>query len=80
MENGIGQRRPEQMDKPIRYQHELTEELEKRSGVKGLKLIRLKGYTPSWDLGKIRESAVDQAAESELQKCLTDMQGEFDIA
>ena len=66
--------------KPIRYQHELTEDLEKRSGVKGLKLIRLKGNTPSWDLGKIREPAIDQAKEAELQKCLADMQREFDIA
>ena len=66
--------------KPVRYQHELTEELEKRSGVKGLKLIRLKGSTPSWDLGKIREPAIDQAKEAELQKCLADMQGEFDMA
>jgi hypothetical protein len=67
------------MDKPIRYQHELTEELEKRSSVTGLKLIRLKGYTPSWDLGKIRASAIDHAVETELQKCLTDMQGQFDM-
>jgi hypothetical protein len=44
------------------------------------KLIRLKGYTPSWDLGKIREPALDQAVETELQKCLTDIQGEFDMA
>jgi hypothetical protein len=44
------------------------------------RLIRLKGYTPSWDLGKIREPAVDQAVEAELQKCLADMQGEFDMA
>ena len=66
--------------KPIRYQHELTEELENRSGVKGLKLIRLKGYVPSWDLGKIREPAIDQAKEAELQRCLAEMQREFDIA
>jgi hypothetical protein len=66
--------------KPIRYQHELAEELENRSGVKGLKLIRLKGYVPSWDLGKIREPAIDQAKEAALQKCLVDMQREFDIA
>lgn len=69
------------MDKPIRYQHELTEDLEKRSGVKSLKLIRLKGYTPSWDLGKIRDDpAIDESKEAELQKCLADMQAEFDIA
>jgi hypothetical protein len=66
--------------KPIRYQHELAEELENRSGVKGLKLIRLKGNVPSWDLGKIREPAIDQAKEAALQKCLVDMQREFDIA
>ena len=66
--------------KPIRYQHELTEELENRSGVEGLKLIRLKGYVPSWDLGKIREPAIDQAKEAELQRCLAEMQREFDIA
>lgn len=68
------------MAKPIRYQHELTDELEKRSGVKGLKLIRLKGYTPSWELGKIREPAVEQTREAELQKCLEDMQSEYDMA
>jgi hypothetical protein len=66
--------------KLIRYQHELTEELEKRSGVKGLKLIRLKGSHPSWDLGKNREPAIEQRKEAELQKCLADMQGEFDMA
>jgi hypothetical protein len=66
--------------KPIRYQHELAEELENRSGVKGLKLIRLKGYVPSWELGKIYEPAIDQAKEAALQKCLVDMQREFDIA
>jgi hypothetical protein len=66
--------------KPIRYQHELAEELENRSGVKGLKLIRLKGYVPSWELGKIHEPAIDRAKEAALQKCLVDMQREFDIA
>jgi hypothetical protein len=66
--------------KPIRYQHELTEELEKRSGVKGLKLIRMKGYNPSWELGAIREPAIDQTKEAALQKDLADMQSEFDIA
>jgi hypothetical protein len=39
----------------------------------------LKGYTPSWDLGKIREPGVDQTVETELQECLTDMKGEFDM-
>ncbi|WLA50617.1 hypothetical protein QIH80_10845 [Bradyrhizobium elkanii] len=37
--------------KTLQMQHEITAELERRSGVTGLKLIRLKGYTPSWDLG-----------------------------
>jgi hypothetical protein len=55
------------MDKPIRYQHELTEELEARS-------------RPSWYLGNIRQPAIDQAKEAELQKRVADMQGEFDIA
>jgi hypothetical protein len=67
------------MEKPIRYQHELTEELQKRSGVRGLTLIRLKGYTPSWELGMIREPAIDKVKETELQKCVADMQGEFDM-
>jgi|tagenome__1003787_1003787.scaffolds.fasta_scaffold20560001_2 hypothetical protein len=66
--------------KPIRYQHELTEELENRSGVKGLKLIRLKGSVPSWDLGKIREPTIDPAKEAKLHQCLAEMQREFDIA
>ncbi|WP_245328415.1 hypothetical protein [Bradyrhizobium sp.] len=39
--------------KAIVYQHELAAELEKRSGVTGLKLIRVKGYSPSWQLGGI---------------------------
>jgi hypothetical protein len=68
------------MAKSIKMQHEITEELERRSGVKGLKLIRLKGYTPSWDLGGIRETALDEAAEGELQKCVADLQGEVDMA
>jgi hypothetical protein len=68
------------MFKLLKMQHEITEELEKRSGVKGLKLIRLKGYTPSWDLGGIRATALDEAAEGELQKCVADLQGEVDMA
>jgi hypothetical protein len=67
------------MTKLLKMQHEITEELEKRSGVKGLKLIRLKGYTPSWDLGGTRENPLDQATEAELQKCLADLQGEVDM-
>ena len=42
--------------KTIMMQHEITSELEKRSGINGLKLIRLKGYVPSWELGGLRES------------------------
>jgi hypothetical protein len=68
------------MSKLLKMQHEITEELERRSGVKGLKLIRLKGYTPSWDLGGIRQMALDDAAEGELQKCVADLQGELDMA
>jgi hypothetical protein len=68
------------MIKLLKMQHEITEELERRSGVKGLKLIRLKGYTPSWDLGGIRATALDEAAEGELQKCVADLQGEVDMA
>jgi hypothetical protein len=33
--------------KPVKYQHEIDAELEKRSGIKGLMLIRPKGYIPS---------------------------------
>ena len=55
------------MIKLQKMQHEITEELERRSGVKGLKLIRLKGYTPSWDLGGIRATALDEAAEGEVR-------------
>jgi hypothetical protein len=68
------------MIKLLKMQHEITEELERRSGVKGLKLIRLKGYTPSWDLGGIRATALGEAAEGELQKCVADLQGEVDMA
>jgi hypothetical protein len=52
-------------------QHEITEELEKRSGLKGLKLIRLKGYTPRWDLGGTRENPLDQATAADLQGAST---------
>ena len=68
------------MIKLLKLQHEITEELERRSGVKGLKLIRLKGNTPSWDLGGIRATALTEAAEAELQKCVADLQGEVDMA
>ena len=68
------------MTKSIMMQHQVTEELEKRSGVRGLKLIRLKGYTPSWSLGGIRETPLDKTAEAELQKCVADLQGEVDMA
>lgn len=44
----------EPMSKLSKMQHEITEELEGRSGVKGLKLIRLKGYTA--ELGPWRHS------------------------
>jgi hypothetical protein len=68
------------MPKTILYQHELTEELEDRSGVSGLKLIRLKGYVPSWDLGHIREPAISSEQEAMLQSRLSEMQDEFDMA
>jgi hypothetical protein len=64
--------------KPIRYQHELAVKLENRAGVKGLKLILLKD--PSWDLGKIREPAIDQDKEAKLDQCLAEMHRESDIA
>jgi hypothetical protein len=66
--------------KTIMMQHEITEELEKRSGVKGLKLIRLKGYTPSWELGGLRESPLDAAAENKLHQTVTTLQNEIDMA
>lgn len=65
--------------KTLQMQHEITAELERRSGVKGLKLIRLKGYTPSWDLGGTRETTLDDAKEKELRDAVTAMQDEFDI-
>jgi hypothetical protein len=66
--------------KTIQMQHEITEELEKRSGVKGLKLIRLKGYDPSWALGGIRETPLDNAAEEKLQSTVSKLQTEVDMA
>jgi hypothetical protein len=66
--------------KTLQMQHELTAELERRSGVTGLKLVRLKGYDPSWDLGGTRERPLDDAKEKELRDTVTAMQDEFDIA
>jgi hypothetical protein len=66
--------------KTIKMQHELTEELEKRSGLAGLKLIRMKGYTPSWELGGIREKPVSDETEAKLQKVLISMRDEFYMA
>jgi hypothetical protein len=66
--------------KAIMMQHEITEELEKRSGVKGLKLIRLKGYTPSWELGGLRESPLNDSSEAKLRDVVTALQGEIDMA
>jgi hypothetical protein len=66
--------------KTILMQHELTDAVEERSGVKGLKLIRLKGYDPSWSLGGIRETPLDEAAEAKLQAAVSKLQSEFDMA
>ena len=66
--------------KTLQMQHELTAELENRSGVKGLKLIRLKGYDPSWDLGGTREAALNDANEKQLRDTVIKMQDEFDMA
>jgi hypothetical protein len=66
--------------KTILMQHEITEALEKRSGVHGLKLIRLKGYDPSWDLGGLRESPLKEGEEANLRKVVTALQDEFDMA
>jgi len=66
--------------KTIKMQHEITGALEERSGVKGLKLIRLKGYDPSWALGGIRDPAIDSATEQKLQKVLAELQRKFDMA
>lgn len=66
--------------KPIRIENELTAELEKRSGVHGLHLIRRKGYVPSWELGGLRPKDLDEAAEKKLQDTVAKMQDEFDMA
>jgi hypothetical protein len=66
--------------KTILMQHEMTHTLEIRSGVKGLKLIRLKGYDPSWSLGGVRDTPLDEAAEAKLQSAVSKMQAEFDMA
>ena len=66
--------------KNILIQHELTHELEERSGIKGLKLIRLKGYDPSWELGGTRVKPLDDAAEAKLRSAVTELQAEFDMA
>jgi hypothetical protein len=66
--------------KTIKMQHEITHELEERSGIKGLKLIRLKGYNPSWELGGTREALLDVAADAELRSTVTKMQSEYDMA
>jgi hypothetical protein len=59
---------------------EIDDELEKRSGVKGLKLIRLKGYIPSWEVGRIRETPLNEAGEAKLREVVTAMQAEYDMA
>ena len=66
--------------KPILYQHELAEELEKRSGVTGLKLIRVKGYIPSWELGGIRQKPLDESAEAALGDEVRKLQDGYDMA
>ncbi|MBR0884520.1 hypothetical protein ABIF65_010871 [Bradyrhizobium japonicum] len=66
--------------KPILYQHELAEELEKRPGVAGLKLIRVKGYIPSWELGGIRQKPLDESAEAAFGDEVHKLQDEYDMA
>ena len=66
--------------KTILMQHEITDALEKRSGVHGLKLIRLKGYDPSWELGGLRASPLNEGEEADLRKAVTALQDEFDLA
>ncbi|MGM4961744.1 hypothetical protein ACT4MK_02130 (plasmid) [Bradyrhizobium barranii] len=66
--------------KAIVYQHELADELEKRSGVTGLKLIRVKGYSPSWQLGGIRQKPLEESAEAALGEEVRKLQTEFDVA
>jgi hypothetical protein len=55
-------------------------ELEKRTNVSGLHLIRRKGYVPSWELGGIRPKDLDDATEKKLQDTMAKMQSEFDMA
>ena len=66
--------------KPILIENELMAELEKRSRIHGLHLIRRKGYVPSWELGGMRPSDMDEPAEKKLQSTVTKMQDEFDMA
>jgi hypothetical protein len=66
--------------KTIMYQHEIDCELERRSGVKGLKLIRLKGYSPSWDIGGIRETPPNETSETKLREIVMAMQNDYDMA
>ena len=66
--------------KKIMMQHEITEALENRSGVKELKIIRLKGYDPSWELGGTREAQLGDAKEAALRDVVSAMQKEIDIA
>jgi hypothetical protein len=66
--------------KKIMMQHELAAELEKRSGVTGLKLVRVKGYDPSWELGGIRAKPLDEDAEAALGESVRKLQEEFDMA
>lgn len=68
------------MPKAIMLQHEITERLEKQSGVQNLKIIRLKGYDPSWDIGAIRDPAIDIHTETKLQDIKRKLQAEVDIA
>ncbi|WP_426611153.1 hypothetical protein [Bradyrhizobium sp. McL0616] len=65
--------------KPILYQHELAEKLEERSGVTGLKLIRVKGYISSSELGGIRQKPLDESAEAALREEVRKLQDEFDM-
>lgn len=66
--------------KPILIENELMAELEKRTGIHGLHLIRRKGYVPSWELGGMRPKDLDDAAETKLQETIAKMQVEFDMA
>jgi hypothetical protein len=66
--------------KNIMMQHELAAELEKRSGVTGLKLIRVEGSEPSWELGGIRAKPLDEGAEAALGESVRKLQEEFNMA